>query len=66
MIVLIPLLWLVAWLVVSGLVAAFSGLAPHGAGLTLFLVLFLGGGFGLPLLGGALWYLRGLRRRRSG
>lgn len=51
MILVIPLLWLLGWLVVAGLVGAFSGLAPRGAGTAVFLGLFLGGSFGLPLVG---------------
>lgn len=58
MIVVAPLLWLIAWLAIAGVVAAFSGLAPQGAGLMLFLIVFLGGGFGLPLLGGLAWFAR--------
>lgn len=58
MIVVAPLLWLIAWLAVAGLVAAFSGLAPQGAGLALFLILFIGGGFGLPLLAGLVCFMR--------
>jgi len=55
MFVILPILWLVAWGVVAGLVAAFSGLSPHGGGLMLFLAILLGGGIGLPVGGGIIW-----------
>lgn len=65
MFILLPFLWLVAWLVIGGLIAAFSGFAPKGGGLTLFLVLFLGGGFGLPIVGGIAWWVWSRIRQRS-
>ncbi|HEX5314331.1 MAG TPA: hypothetical protein VFX38_05435 [Gammaproteobacteria bacterium] len=64
MIVFLPFLWLALWLIGAIAVAAFSGLAPAGAGLTLFLAIFLGGAIGLPLVGGAIWYVG--RRLREG
>ncbi len=64
MIVLLPFIWLVLWLIAAGMVGAFSGLAPAGSGLTLFLVIFLGGGVGLPIVAGAAWLAwRRLRAR---
>jgi hypothetical protein len=65
MIVVLPLLWLIVWLVAAGAVAGFSGLAPRGEGLYLFLGIFLGGGFGLPIMGGIGWAMRGLWKRRT-
>ena len=52
MFILLPFLWLIVWLVIGGAVAAFSGLAPQGGGLMLFLTIFLGGFFGFPIVGG--------------
>jgi hypothetical protein len=57
MILILPFIWLVAWLIAAGVIGAFSGLAPQGQGLTLFLAIFLGGGFALPLVGGAGWLI---------
>lgn len=63
MFVILPLFWIGAWLLVAGLIAAFSGLSPKGEGLTLFLIIFAAGGVGLPLLGGLGWMIS--RRLRS-
>lgn len=64
MFVLLPFVWLVVWLVIGGAVAAFSGLAPQGGGLTLFLTIFLGGCFGLPIVGGIGWWVWSRIRQR--
>ncbi|MGH8224653.1 MAG: hypothetical protein ACRER1_00670 [Gammaproteobacteria bacterium] len=64
MIVLLPFIWLVLWLIAAGVIGAFSGLAPAGAGLSLFLAIFLGGGIGLPIVAGVCWLVwRRLRDR---
>lgn len=64
MIFLLPFLWVVLWVIVAAVVSAFSGLSPKGGGLTLFLIIFGGGGIGLPMLGGIGWYVwRRLRAR---
>lgn len=58
MIVILPLLWVIGWLIVGLVVGALSGLSPDQAGLELFLVIFLGGGIALPIifgLGMLLW-----------
>ncbi|MGH8428430.1 MAG: hypothetical protein ACRES7_10700 [Gammaproteobacteria bacterium] len=57
MILIFPLAWLVVWLIAAVVIGTFSGLAPQGSGLTLFLAIFLGGGFVLPLVVGAGWLL---------
>lgn len=56
MFVLLPFVWLIVWLVIGGAVAAFSGLGAQGGGLVLFLTIFLGGCFGLPIVGGIGWW----------
>ena len=56
MFVLLPFVWLIIWLVIGGAVAAFSGLGAQGDGLMLFLSVFLGGCFGLPIVGGIGWW----------
>ncbi len=56
MFILLPFLWLMMWFVIGGLVAAFSGLAPQGGGFMLFFIIFLGGCFGLPVVGGVVWW----------
>lgn len=53
MIIILPLLWLIAWLVVGLVVGALSGFSAGSAGLRLFLIVFLGGGIGLPAIAGA-------------
>lgn len=53
--VIIPLVWIVAWIAVAGAIAAFSGVSPQGEGLVLFFVIFGAGGIGLPLVGGLGW-----------
>lgn len=64
MFILLPILWIVAWIVIAGLIAAFSGLSPHGWGLPLFFGIFGVGGIGLPLVGGLGWLaVRRLRDR---
>lgn len=64
MIIILPIIWIVAWLVVGLVVGALSGLSPHHAGLELFLIIFLGGGIGLPIVGGAgFFFWRRLKNR---
>lgn len=58
MIIILPVIWVVVWLAAGLVVGALSGLDPQHAGLELFLIIFLGGGFGLPIVGGGgllLW-----------
>lgn len=62
--ILLPFVWLIGWLVIGGVVAAFSGLAPKGGGVVLLLAIFLGGGFGLPVLAGIGWWI--VHRFRQG
>lgn len=64
MIIILPLVWLALWFVLALVIGAFSGLAPAGSGLTLFLIIFLGGGVGLLVLGAGSWYLWGRLRNR--
>lgn len=62
--VILPLIWIVGWVVVAGLIAAFSGLDPRGEGLVLFFVIFGAGGIGLPIVAALGWVLaRRLRNR---
>lgn len=66
MIVVVPLVWLVLWFVIGGVVGVYSGVAPKGSGLAVFLVVFLGGAFGLPVLawvGRRMWLAFGGRNR---
>ena len=64
MFIILPIVWIAAWLLVAGLVAGFSGLNSHGEGLVLFLVILLGGGIGLPVIGGLGWLVsRRLRQQ---
>lgn len=65
MFIILPFVWLVVWLVIGGVVAALSGLAPQGGGLMLFLIIFLGGCFGLPIIGGIGWWVRSRLRQRK-
>lgn len=64
MFVILPLIWIVAWVAIGGVIAAFSGLAPQDGGLLLFLAISGGGGVGLPLAGALGWMLRERRRNR--
>ncbi len=56
MFIVLPILWLILWLVIGGLVGALSGMSPQHGGLYLFLMIFLGGCFGLPVVGGMGWW----------
>jgi hypothetical protein len=64
MIILLPLLWLALWFIIALVIGAFSGLAPAGYGLILFLIIFLGGGVGLLIVGGIGWYVYQRLRNR--
>jgi len=57
MFVVLPILWLILWLAIGGVVGAVSGLSPQNGGLALFLTIFLGGCFGLPMVGGLGWWV---------
>lgn len=63
MFIILPILWIVLWFAIGGVLGAFSGLAPKNGGLTLFLAVFLGGGFGLPIIGGIVWWIRSRLKR---
>ncbi|MGH8370775.1 MAG: hypothetical protein ACRESC_07310 [Gammaproteobacteria bacterium] len=62
MILLLPILWLLLWAVIGVLTCAFLGLAPAAALRTGSLIFVLGG-FGLPIAGWLV--LLGSRRIRS-
>lgn len=55
MFIVLPVVWLILWVVIAGVVGVFSGVAPQSGGLMVFLVTFLCGCFGLPIIGGAGW-----------
>jgi hypothetical protein len=64
MIIILPIIWVVVWLFAGLFVGAYSGWSAHGAGLELFLAIFLGGGFVLPTVGGAAFFFwRRLKKR---
>lgn len=64
MFIILPLAWVIAWLLVAGVVAAFSGLGAHGAGLVLFIAIFGAGGLGVPVVALVGWMIgRRLRNR---
>lgn len=64
MIIVLPLIWLALWFVLALVIGAFSGLAPAGYGLMLFLIIFLGGGVGLLIVGLVGRYVWGRLRNR--
>ena len=64
MFIVLPILWLILWLVIGGVVGALSGMSPQHGGLYLFLLIFLGGCFGLPVVGGLGWWIRARIRGR--
>lgn len=58
MIIILPIIWLVVWVGISGVICAFSGISAQANALLCFFAIFLAGGLGLPLVGGTGWFIK--------